>query len=364
MTGKPAPGDLPVPVGPEEITRDWLAAALHGRGVPATSADLVVDARPFGTDRGLTGCVARVSWSTGDGCAGTMIAKMPAARDDWLRCLREVRFYRELPGPAGLPLPRLLHAGVDEASRRIILLLEDVGGVDGDILAGCSPEAAALLLSTLAGMHASWWNDTRLENDWLPRWGGGTRGTAEPHARRAARYCKRIPTFLDWYGDVLAPGLREVIEALAVDLTTHLEVMTTQPLTLIHADLHLDNIAFDRMPAPTAAMILDWQSASRGPAVYDVVRLLTSTSKGQDSHAAFPGLIDGYRAALEAGGVPRAETARLSTAIRSTALCVLAGFVSGYGRRHPDSMQQRERSAVELATSSEGMGGLLMTILA
>ena len=263
-----------------------------------------------------------------------MIAKMPAARDDWLRCLREVRFYRELPGPAGLPLPRLLHAGVDEASRRIILLLEDVGGVDGDILAGCSPEAAARRCLELE------------------------------HARRAARYCKRIPTFLDWYGDVLAPGLREVIEALAVDLTTHLEVMTTQPLTLIHADLHLDNIAFDRMPAPTAAMILDWQSASRGPAVYDVVRLLTSTSKGQDSHAAFPGLIDGYRAALEAGGVPRAETARLSTAIRSTALCVLAGFVSGYGRRHPDSMQQRERSAVELATSSEGMGGLLMTILA
>ena len=61
----------------------------------------------------------------------------------------------------------------DQESRRIVLLLEDLGGARfGDAASEWSQRDAESVVDALAGLRARWWNDQKLAQwTWLPPYG-------------------------------------------------------------------------------------------------------------------------------------------------------------------------------------------------
>src|SRR5205085_3514 len=97
------------------------------------------------------------------GAPHSLIAKFAPADPDLRATLlgllkREVRFYAELAGTAGLRTPRCYYGAVDEASGGSVLLFEDLTALrPGDNLYGCTLEDAVLAVRQIARFHARWW---------------------------------------------------------------------------------------------------------------------------------------------------------------------------------------------------------------
>jgi Ser/Thr protein kinase RdoA (MazF antagonist) len=355
-----------VPDGPEAIEGPWLARVLASSGLLAAGRSVTWEWSIIGADRGFTGRIALVRWrADGEGApaGGPVVAKFPDAGQDWTRCEREVHFYRELAAEAGLAVPRFVHAETRPDEALIVLLLEHVDGVMVDILEGAGVDQVEAVVTALGAMHGRWWESRRLaDTAWLPRWGGGTRGHAEPHQRRAARYRRRIAPFLERFGDAAAPGLAELIERLGPVLEAALAEMKALSPTLLHADLHLDNLVFGLGADAEPVVVLDWQSVSFGPGLYDLARFLTGSMPARVAADAMGQLCGRYREEVARAGGPRADQRRWERDFRRMMLVVLAGFVSGYGGRDPATMGRRERRLADQAASVDGMGGLLVEL--
>src|SRR5947208_732353 len=93
---------LALPKSVDDITPEWLTAALHSSGA-ATGTATAVDATPVGVGVGLVGELHRLTptWSDGDGPA-SIIAKLPSSPSarfvaEMLSMYRrESRFYEQL----------------------------------------------------------------------------------------------------------------------------------------------------------------------------------------------------------------------------------------------------------------------------
>jgi hypothetical protein len=67
----------------------------------------------------------------------------------------EVRFYQHVAATVDISLPRCHFADVDEKTEWFTLVLEDLApAVQGDQLAGCSVDKAAVAMSELVKLHA------------------------------------------------------------------------------------------------------------------------------------------------------------------------------------------------------------------
>jgi len=128
----PAPRDVEVPDGPDDVTPEWLTEALHQS---RPTDDVVVvgfDAEVLADGRGFLGQRIRLRLrvaGAAENTPATLVAKFAPA-DPKLRAhlarggnARETRFYTELADRAGLRAPRCYYAAMDEASGRSVLLL-------------------------------------------------------------------------------------------------------------------------------------------------------------------------------------------------------------------------------------------------
>jgi phosphotransferase family enzyme len=197
--------------------------------------------------------VLRGSLRFDDGSVGSVVAKR-AMNDE--RAAREEQFYRQVGASFA---PRFL--GVVDG----LLLLEDVGGRQGDVLAGCSVDEAMLVLEPLSRFHAA----HRGGHEGFPRWG------ADPPARQE-RYAAQADVFLERHGAELPPSVVELVDALRTRLASVVAELASAQPTLIHADLHLDNVLFDAADRP--AVVLDWDIVANGPVALDVLFLYGSLS--------------------------------------------------------------------------------------
>ncbi len=143
---------------PEQITAQWLSAALGCPGLQLT------DVQRIGT--GQMSLTFRVSFTDG-GAADTVIVKL-ASDNDTSRAtgvgmgayFREVAFYQHLSDRIGGPLSRCHLALYDQAEGWFTLILDDVpGAVQGDQIAGCDLPTAKTVMRALAQLHAPVFND-------------------------------------------------------------------------------------------------------------------------------------------------------------------------------------------------------------
>jgi len=309
-----------------------------------------------GVEYGFTGVVVRVlpryENVVGDG-PGSLIAKLPMAettnasgfravqeRDAermqryYERAAREVRFYRQIGAAFA---PRMYYADSDDANRRVVLLLEDVSsGRQGDVLRGCSINDAAHVVEVLAPFHARWWGASAPRRNF-------PRSHFDFHGRQE-RYAQRVEPFLARFGDALPADMIPVISELRFRLAAVAEALYDGPKSLIHADLHLDNMIFDPPADERSVVVFDWQTVSVGPPASDVALFVYDSLAVEDRRAAETMLIDSYMRLLSTHGARDYTVQQLRDDCGRALLLRLAGTIGWLTTVAGDDLTERERA--------------------
>ncbi len=276
------------PVTAEDLTADWLSAAL-GETVRSVA---IVDRHE------LTNSHARLRLDLADGRTLTTFAKLPpidpSRRDAIIATMmgrREALFYAELAPLLSMRVPHTYAALSDDAGMFVVLLedLEVTGCAVSDGTWGVPPDAAAGALADLAEMHA------RFE---------------DPAARRAVAPWATVSKPSNTYG---APMLRHGIEHHRDRLTDsfvaiaelycerHAEVQEVWhqgPHTLIHGDTHIGNLFLDG----ERVGFLDWGIINVNTPMRDVSYFLTMAMQIEDRRAHERDLLREYLAVRAAAG--------------------------------------------------------------
>lgn len=362
-----------LPRNPDDLTPHWLTYALHLSGaLPSGTRIETVSWEEIGEERGFTGRIIRLRTEaapTSDDQPGhrqSLIAKLPLAPrtrptddkpDPWqteatrdahiVRSARELHFYTELAPHCGIAVPRSLFAAMDLPDDRMVLLLEDLSGLRfGDVLTGCSVADAALLIGSIARLHGMWW-ERDLSMPWLAGW-TGDHGAAQVRLQRnvarlpdqvIATFPADIQDLLEW----LADGAYERV----------LDGLSAAPRTLIHGDLHLDNIAFRDASAAAPPVVTDWQTAGLGPAVVDLAACLSGTIDVADRARTEAGLLTTYHDGLLDAGVTGYSRAELGRDYGLALVRQLAGVFGWLANTELGTLSGRERD-VTLAAIGDG----------
>ena len=299
------PSRIPIAETADQITPDWLGAAL---GLPVTA----VETAPLGTGQMCDS--VRVTYRLGSASGderppSTLIAKLPAAdaasrtTAQMMRSYeKEVRFYEHLGADLPVRTPELYHADLDVETASFVLLLEDRSPAEpGDQLAGCTPDVAARAVRELVGLHAPRWGDPSLdEHDWLRN--------DDPDGR--ALMAMMLPVlwegFRDRYGDAVEPHVRTAGDVLFGAVAEFMAAPDRGPRTITHGDYRLDNLLFsppDDPDTPGAVTVVDWQTCSIGAALHDVAYFIGAGLDEHDRREHEERLVADYHRDLVAAGV-------------------------------------------------------------
>ena len=273
---------------PEEISADWLAAALGHEAVELVSVERI------GT--GQMSQSHRISFTAELGGAQTIILKL-ASDDPTSRATgvglgaysREISFYRNLAPRIGPPLAGCRLAEYDPDEGWFTLLLEDAApAVQGDQIRGCSVEEARVALDSLARIQAPVLGDLACGvADWL--------NLGNPLNQQLLE--QLLPGFLERYGDRISSEQAELCERFVARLDGWSSDVRPPP-GLVHGDYRLDNLLFGQ----DECTVVDWQTVTWGPALLDASYFLGSGLSIEDRRTHEEDLIRGYHEALLANG--------------------------------------------------------------
>jgi thiamine kinase-like enzyme len=322
--------DIPVPRSTDELTLEWMTAAL-GSGMGAAASTLrSVHTEPLGVGQGFAAELARVFLGyagEAPGAPRTLVAKL-ASKAAGTRALlnefdgygREVRFYAEVAECAGVSVPRCYYGARDASSGDFVLLLEDLAPAEsGDQVRGATREQAAAVVRSIAELHARFWDSEELrktawcwvENDAarvMELWGEGL-----PLFRESAR--DRHPLLVE-----MAEQIYAMLPYLSLEVTPSM-----RRLTLIHGDLRFGNVFFPN-PAGGRFALIDWQSAAAGRGSQDIAYWLSLSLDVEERRACERDLLRLYHSTLKEKGVKRYPFWRLKLEYRLTLLGVLGGL--------------------------------------
>lgn len=276
------------PGGPDVLDAKWLETALRARAFPTARVRRVAH-EIIGVGYGLAGTAARVTLE-GDGIPQTLVLKWAATR----HVQREAHFYESLAPRLDLRFARLhACAWADEADRGVLVFEDMAPTRQGDILLGATAGEADRLIDVMAVFHGQFWGGTDVDIALLPSW----HDVAE---KRLANLAETLPVFLQtWRGRV-----PDAAFAFAAELPKRTEdaygELKVAPTTLIHGDLHLDNVLFCGDGTP---IVIDWPSVSRGPAAADFGHFLAESLTPITRRAEQRRLAKRYAAALAARGI-------------------------------------------------------------
>jgi len=254
---KPA---LNMPGSPEEIDPDWLQQALKPE-FPEVLVERAAAER-LGEGYGLASSIIRYRWETGEPPHSVVVKLWPTNGPGGIR---EALFYHAFGKAVGARIPACYFAGLDLDKQRGALILEDPGAVvQGDYLQKLSEAQATALARKLAAVHATWMGHEALEKAaWLPSTGRWERGPEWFEARRAL--------FLERFGDRLDAQAKALLDQIENGVGVANERLEGATPTLLHADLHQDNLIFTDSMEP---LILDWAGCTQGPLALDLYELL------------------------------------------------------------------------------------------
>jgi hypothetical protein len=255
---------LPIIAKPEEVTPEWLTAALNAAGVHGRVESFTRES--IGT--GQVGENVRFSL-VGQAVPGSVVGKFPSADPvskqtgiTQQNYVREVYFYRHIRETVDIQTPRVLFADVNEATHDFVILMEDLApGVQGDQLAGCGADEAALALTELAKLQGPRWGDVSLGAH--PLFAGGY--SPESASMLKGLYQMLEPGFLERYANRLDSDQARVVHEVGERLMDYHNAWSG-PQGFVHIDYRLDNMMFGG-PYPLA--VVDWQSISLGCPVMD-----------------------------------------------------------------------------------------------
>lgn len=258
------PDAMPIPIvsNPDEITAEWLTSVLR-QDEPAARVD-DFDALSIGT--GQVGENVRFTLR-GDNVPNTVVGKFPSSDPvskqtgiDLKNYVREVFFYRDLQDTVDIQTPKVMFTDVNDATHDFVIVMEDLApGVQGDQLAGCGPDEAALALEQLARLQGPRWGDPALSKYPL------LQSTGDDPSGLQALYKMLEPGFIQRYEKRLTAEHMSICNRIGDKLGSYNDAYDGPP-GLVHADYRLDNMMFGG-PYPLA--VVDWQSVTTGCPVAD-----------------------------------------------------------------------------------------------
>ena len=287
---------------PDQVTPDWLTTVLRAAGATDEGTVLDVHATPVGT--GQVGECVRfgLTWDDADAGPATVLGKFPSD-DETSRATAtavrtyevETRFYQQLRSRVDIAAPVPHYAQIDMATHDFAIVMNDLAPAEqGDQIAGCTPDEAAIAVEEVAKLHAPLWGDSTLAGlEWMNRSSPeGLRGIVD----------MVWPGFLERYAGRLDPEVEAAGSSLVERLEAYLSWRPEQ-LTAVHGDYRLDNMLFDPSPGGVPMTTVDWQTVSHGPGVQDVAYFIgTGLEPGLRAEVERD-LVKEYHATLRAGGV-------------------------------------------------------------
>jgi len=209
----------------------------------------------------------------------------------------EVSFYQNIRPDVPVRTPGVYYCEGDSSSYAI--LLEDLGdkGCEfSDLSKRCSREEATRVLTTLAQLHARFWQSERFDSDlaWVKR----LETNRDFRLLNLVRQLS-VPIAFEKFGDVLPGPIREIIPHLMKNYRRLEEEWAREPRTLLHGDAHLGNMYFQ----DGHAGLLDWQVTQLGQGMRDVAYFLINSVNEKLRVAHQEELIRHYLATLHDLGV-------------------------------------------------------------
>ena len=296
---------VPLRSDPESITSEWLTAALHGAGRGAGAKVVSLTADVVGTGQMGRNVRFHLSWDRAvDDAPKSVVGKFPSP-DPTSRATgaaqgayaKEVEFYRQLAPTLDIRTPHCFFAAIDADGASFVLLLEDISpAAQGDQIAGCGIDRAALALEELAKLHAPRWCDPALaELEFL--FGPAERGEMMQEIYQAV-----WPGFAARYADRLEPEVLALSERLGPAIGRWVAGYDRR-LTVVHGDYRLDNMLFGAGPGAPPLAVVDWQTVSRGVGAADAAYFLGAGLSVEDRRRHERELMRGYWEALTSRGV-------------------------------------------------------------
>jgi aminoglycoside/choline kinase family phosphotransferase len=299
-----APGECIVDtVG--ELTPAWFTGTLQACGL--ITADATVDAADsevIGT--GQLGHVVRTKLTYDGQSAGpaSLVVKLPS-EDPGSRQMgatmgvyeAEVRFYQEIAPLIRARVPRMYSAAVEPSSGRFTLLLNDLGSdaAPGDMIAGSTPEQAALAIGELVPLQAPVWNKPDLlRRSWLD--------VARTEMLFAA-VGQCLGPFRARFAHRIEREHMALVEKLAPKAASVPRKLWKPPFVVAHGDYRLDNMMFATTAEATPIVVLDWQGARLAPPLLDAAIFLSACLGLDERREHERTLLGDYHNALTAAGV-------------------------------------------------------------
>jgi hypothetical protein len=322
----------------DEFSASWLTHALRStQTIDRATTVSEVSWELLGDGEGFIGDLARIqlSYDGGTGPA-TAVVKVPTRKPENRgfgmlagQYENEVRFYNELAAavPVRTPIPYYaeieanprsaaiaervldalpervtlwlldrLAAAAGKSDRRAIVMMEDLGTARiGDQVGGASLEDAERSIDMVAEFHAAFWNSPRLNQKWLTRQDDTvlvTHGLFE----------RAWPVFEAKFRDQITGDVEQVLAAIRERGPALLKRVCQGPLTLLHGDFRMDNIAFFDGDSPPVGMI-DFQAVNVGHPLTDVAYYLRPNLDPDLADEVEDDLLRRYHAGLVRHGV-------------------------------------------------------------
>ncbi len=268
---------------PEEISAEWMQAALTAGGKFASPRIEAVEVDPMEAVTNALGTLVRCRLSVradSSPVPESVIVKLPTANPKFMKLAkwlllhkREYEYYYRLAPHSPMRSPALYYGAYDARSHRFVLIMEDLRPMETVPQArGVEGAQVHLAIRELAGMHGHFWDAvdrpdlSYLYDNFNSRYG---------RIMQAAYLAFVLPT-LERFGNLFSPRMRRFSEALGPRITTHYTSLASGPKTLVHGDYRAENMFFDAAAKDNFAVI-DWQGCGAGGGLYDVAYFLASS---------------------------------------------------------------------------------------
>ena len=290
----------------DQVTSQWLTTVLEQSGAADGATVESFTAEAVGTGQMGENARFTLEWSNAQGRPATVVGKFPsdneisrATATGGGAYAREVNFYREVAPTVRIRIPRCHFAEIDDETGLFVLVMEDLApGVQGDQLAGCTPDQASTALDELVKLQAPRWNDPSLADiEWLSR-----RQTRT--ATITMLYEAVLPGFMDRIGVRLDDESGKLVQGFAAQIDRWRENTSIDHLVVTHGDYRLDNMMFGAIgPDADPLAVVDWQTPGHGVPGTDLSYFLGAGLLPNARAANERDLIVEYHSKLVAAGV-------------------------------------------------------------
>jgi len=297
-----------IPAGSAEVTPGWVrqAFAAGGRADIPTVED--VDVEQVGVGIGHVGESLRCRLTyAGDAPAApaTVVVKLHSSHPETDKLARRVRLYRRecafyqlLSHHAPIRSPILYYGDYERRSNRLVLVLEDLGGMGRvDEIEGANSEQAMSVVRAIARFHAYSWNKTGtapyidIFDSLDPKW--------RPPVQLI--YLASLRRTFEVFGDHFSQHMQRITETLGWRAADYMGDLATGPRAFGHGDYRLDNMFFG--PGPDDLAVIDWQVCGGNNPLGDVAYFLGGSLPVEVRRSIERGAIAEYHDNLRREGV-------------------------------------------------------------